>query len=152
VCDISITGQQVQRLEDGSSFGDLALMYHCPRKATVTAVTDCALWTLDRSIFRSVMVNLSSNQNAQLAQFLSKISLFENLSEQTLNQLARSLSKQTFQEGEYIIRQGDRLYVISRGTVKVTVTGDSSDKETVLNKLVEGEIFGERALIKKEVS
>lgn len=130
-------------------------MYNCPRKATVTACTDCVLWTLDRMFFRRAMVTSSSNQNAQLAQFLSKISLFENLSEQTLNQLARSLSKQTFQSGDYIIRQGeigDRLYVISRGTVRVTITSDNNDQETVLNKLSEGEIFGERALIKKEVS
>jgi cGMP-dependent protein kinase 1 len=152
-CEVMIQGKVVQRLEDGSYFGDLALMYNCPRKASVVAVTDCALWTLDRMFFRRAMVTSSSNQNAQLAQFLSKISLFENLSEQTLNQVARSLSKQTFQDGDYIIRQneiGDKFYVIVRGTVRVTVTGDSSDQESILNRLSEGETFGERALIKKE--
>jgi CRP-like cAMP-binding protein len=127
-------------------------MYNSPRAATIKSTTYCTLWTLNRVFFRQAMVTSSSNQNVQLCQFLSKITLFENLGSQSLNQLARSLTKQTYIDGDYIINQGEigeEFFVIYKGKVRVTKTGDDG-KETELVILGEGEVFGERALIKKE--
>ena len=93
-------------------------MYNSPRAATIRSITPCTLWTLDRVFFRQAMVTSSSNQNVQLSKFLSKISLFQTISVQSLNQLARSLTKQSYENGEYIIRQGDigdQFYVIHKG-------------------------------------
>jgi CRP-like cAMP-binding protein len=127
-------------------------MYNSPRAATIKAAANCILWTLDRVFFRQAMVTSSSNQNIQLCQFLSKINLFENLGTQSLNQLARSLTKQSYEDGHYIIRQGEigeKFYVIFKGTVVCTRTGDNGT-ETFLVELHAGDVFGERALIKKE--
>lgn len=55
-------------------------------------------------------------------------------------------------DGSYIIKQGEigkEFYVIYRGSVLVTRTGDDG-KESELAELSDGEVFGERALIKKE--
>lgn len=150
--EIFIDNKPLGFLEAGSSFGDLALMYNSPRAASIIAKTACTLWTLDRVFFRQAMVTSSSNQNVQLSQFLSKISLFATLGPAQLNQLARSLTKQTYEDGHYIIRQGDlsdEFYVIYKGKVVVSKTDDSG-KEHILLELGEGEVFGERALIKKE--
>jgi CRP-like cAMP-binding protein len=120
-----IGGESLGLLESGSSFGDLALMYNCPRAATIRAASDCTLWTLDRVFFRQAMVTSSSNQNVQLSQFLSKLELFQSLGVQKLNQLARALTKQSYDDGQYIIRQGDigdQFYVLHRGEVNVTKT------------------------------
>lgn len=151
-CEIVIDNQSLGSIETGSSFGDLALMYNCPRAATIKATTDCTLWTLDRIFFRQAMVTSSSHQNVTLSQFLSKINQFSGLNTQQLNQLARSLTKQSYDDHQYIIRQGDigdQFYVIYKGNVIVSKTDDSG-KENVLIELGEGEVFGERALIKKE--
>ncbi|KAJ1430467.1 cyclic nucleotide-binding-like protein, partial [Ochromonadaceae sp. CCMP2298] len=104
-CEIFIQGESLGLIDSGSSFGDLALMYNCPRAATIRTASDCTLWTLDRVFFRQAMVTSSSNQNVQLSQFLSKITLFESIGVQKLNQLARSLAKQSYDDGQYIIRQ-----------------------------------------------
>lgn len=139
-------------IEAGNSFGDLALMYNCPRAATIVAKTYCTLWTLDRVFFRQAMVTSSSNQNVQLATFLQKIQLFSSIGVQQLNQLARSLTKQSFEDGQYIIKQGDvgdQFYVLYRGRVAVSITDDLGNEKFLL-ELGEGEVFGERALIKKE--
>jgi len=75
---------------------------------------------LDREFFRKAMVTSSSNQNGQLSQFLSKIVLFESIGAQKLNQLARSLTKQSYEDGSYIIKQGeigDQFYVIYKGNL-----------------------------------
>ncbi|CAE7661978.1 PRKAR1A, partial [Symbiodinium microadriaticum] len=147
-----INGEYVAPIAEHSSFGDLALMYNSPRAATIKASSNCSLWTLDRVFFRQAMVTSSSNQNVQLCQFLSKISLFENLGAQSLNQLARSLTKQTYEDGAYIISQGEigeHFFVIFKGSVRCTRIGDNGE-EVELVVLSEGDVFGERALIKKE--
>ena len=52
----------VMKYTDGSSFGELALMYNCPRAATVKASSASSLWVLDRGTFRHM---LSSDQNSK---------------------------------------------------------------------------------------
>lgn len=151
-CEIIINDESLGYLESGSSFGDLALLYNCPRAATIVAASDCSLWTLDRIFFRQAIMISSSNQSGQLTNFLSKINLFEKLGDQNLAQLARSLTKQSYEDGQYIIRQGDigeQFYLIYKGTVNVTMTDDSGNEKFLIN-LEEGQFFGERALIKKE--
>lgn len=78
--------------------------------------------------------------------------MFESLGPQALSQLARSLTKQTYEENEYIIKQGEigeQFFIIFKGKVRITKTGDTGE-ETELIRLAEGDVFGERALIKKE--
>ena len=141
-CEIIINDESLGYVESGASFGDLALMYNCPRGATIVSSSHCTLWTVDRVFFRQAMQTSSSNQNGQLTQFLSKISLFEKLGEQNLSQLARSLTKQSYDDGQYIIRQGDigeQFYVIFKGVVSVSMTDDLGNEKFLIN-LNEGEV------------
>ncbi len=71
----------------------------------------------------------------------------------------------TYQKGDYIIRQGargDTFFIISKGTVKVTlkeVMGQSSNGESMdfnvpekfIRTLTRGDFFGERALQGEDV-
>jgi hypothetical protein len=68
----------VNSFEAGSSFGELALMYHCPRTATVVARTACVLWSLDRTTFRRLL----------LAENLRKANLYEKFLEQVSTRAA----------------------------------------------------------------
>jgi cGMP-dependent protein kinase 2 len=43
---------RVNLKERGDVFGELALMYNCPRTATVAATTDAAVWVLEREVLR----------------------------------------------------------------------------------------------------
>jgi cGMP-dependent protein kinase 2 len=43
---------RVNLKERGDCFGELALMYNCPRSATVAATTDAVVWVLERDIFK----------------------------------------------------------------------------------------------------
>jgi cGMP-dependent protein kinase 2 len=43
---------RVNLKERGDVFGELALMYNCPRSATVAATTEAEVWVLERDVFR----------------------------------------------------------------------------------------------------
>ncbi len=36
----------------GDCFGEISLMYDCPRNATVAATVDSVVWVMDRAVFR----------------------------------------------------------------------------------------------------
>jgi CRP-like cAMP-binding protein len=40
----------------GGSFGEIALLHHAPRAATVTAASDGIMWVIDRIAFKSIMM------------------------------------------------------------------------------------------------
>ena len=46
---------EVHRYSSGGSFGELALMYNCPRAATVRCANDGALWAIDRRAYQHIM-------------------------------------------------------------------------------------------------
>jgi serine/threonine protein kinase len=98
------------------------------------------------------MVTSSHKQNDALSQFLSTVSLFENLKPQALAQVARSLTKSTYRDGEYIITEGElgeKFYILYEGCVVCTKNIEGG-KQKELIRLNKGAIFGERAMIKKE--
>ena len=149
--EILVEGTKAGELHAMDSFGDLAIMYNCPRAATIKAKSECTLWCLDRIFFRRAMVTSSSRQNSNLAHFLRKINLFESVPTSTLYQLGRSLSKKAYDDDDFIIKQGEigeQFFIIHKGAVKVTKVVDGASVELI--KLKAGDVFGERALIKKE--
>ena len=57
--NVIVNGQVVAILEEGRSFGELALLYNCPRAATVRATRPCLVYSLDRDTFRNTLANSS---------------------------------------------------------------------------------------------
>lgn len=150
--EVLVGGNVVANLPSGVSFGDLALMYNNPRAATIRALKNCTLWVLEKRFFRQAMVTSSSNQTVNLSQFLGKLKLFESLSLEGLSQLSKSLTLKSYSHDTPIITQGEigeHFYIIFKGKVRVTKTLDDG-KQIPLITLMEGAVFGERALIKKE--
>ena len=59
----------------GNSFGELALMYNCPRAATVVSNGSSELWGLDRVTFQHILKATGSSRRDQYEGFLSSIPL-----------------------------------------------------------------------------
>ena len=57
--EVLVNGLVVSTLENGKSFGELALLYNTPRAATVQAVTQSVVFALGRDTFRNTLANTS---------------------------------------------------------------------------------------------
>ncbi|KHJ86363.1 hypothetical protein OESDEN_13891 [Oesophagostomum dentatum] len=110
------------------------------RTASIQALTDVQLWVLDRSVFQTITQRLGMERHTQLMNFLSKVSIFENLSEDRISKMADVMDQDYYAAGHYIIRQGekgDAFFVINSGTVKVTqlIEGETEPREIrILNQ------------------
>merc|ERR1719253_1080093 len=63
-CVKNINGEDkvVKTVVVGDVFGELALLYNCPRAASVIAKEDCVCWQLDRETFNSIVKESSVNR------------------------------------------------------------------------------------------
>lgn len=119
----SVDGNPVKVYESGGCFGELALIYNSPRAASVIANTACKLWTLDLRTFRYILATTSSSKMVTRCEFLKKCSFLDPLTNEQISKLAGALEPCTFEDGEYIVRQGDiadSFFIIEDGSVKCT--------------------------------
>lgn len=145
----AVDNQHVGATGRGGSFGELALLYNCPRAATCIANTACRLWKVDQKTFRHMLANNTNAQQKDINDVLRKVPFLAELEDSDLLKISDALTSVTFPEGDRIINKGDVgeiFYIIREGTVKVHDIG-FGDSTYVDQPLGPGDFFGERALI-----
>jgi CRP-like cAMP-binding protein len=148
----AVDGNHVGACARGASFGELALLYNCPRAATCIANSDCKLWKVDQRTFRYMLANNNVSHQKGVLDVLKKVQFLADLDERTLIKIADALTTVTFQAGDRIINKGDVgevFYILKEGNVKVHDIGfgESTFVDQVLGP---GDFFGERALLTGE--
>lgn len=129
--------------------GELALLYNAPRSATIVAQTAVTAWALDRTTFKTIMMESSKGETESKLAFLAKVQLLDPLSEQEKLQLSDSLKSKSYAEGDIIIKEGDtgdEMYIIEEGTVICTKNTDGVEVNCS-PELGPGNFFGELALL-----
>ncbi|XP_072167875.1 cAMP-dependent protein kinase regulatory subunit-like [Diadema setosum] len=150
--DIYVDGERVVSLSEGSSFGELALIYGTPRAATVKAKTDLKLWGIDRDSYRRILMGSQVRKRKMYEEFLSKVSILENLDMWERLTVADALEPVQFDDSEKIViqgEQGDDFYMIIEGQAAVLQRhGNKADSELIeVGKLGPSDYFGEIALL-----
>ena len=82
------------------------------------------------------------------AEFLKRVSWFEDLDKASLDAIANSAVEQNYQPGQYIMRQGDTgvgAFIIRSGRVDIIQERDG--QEVKLASLGPGDVVGEMALL-----
>jgi len=150
--EFTVNSERVGNAGKGKAFGDLALLYDCPRAATCVAAENCALWRVDKKTFRQILANGRVNGDKVILKVLHKVKLLEGLSDEYLAKIAAATTTKTFVKGDVIIKKGDigtKFFMLKDGTVTVKDIEAGGDKfADQIYK--EGDFFGERALLTEE--
>lgn len=142
-------------LKTGDYFGEMALMLNDTRHANCIATGKVKCLTLDRVKFDMLLGPVQEVLAKRMRiRILQSVPLLSKLPDNKLVKLSSVMRVQSFNDGAYIIRQGEegsRFYIINEGEVRCTRLNASTNKEDELIRLTAQEFFGERALITNEV-
>uniref|UniRef100_A0A7R9ZXB3 cGMP-dependent protein kinase n=1 Tax=Pyrodinium bahamense TaxID=73915 RepID=A0A7R9ZXB3_9DINO len=144
-CGIIVKGIQTATIGPGATFGAIALLYNCPRTATVDAKGDVAVWGADGDSFRTVLQDSLKTHYEENLRFLDYVTWFVALTAQQKERICKlALSVKAYEEGSTVIKQGDppsAVYIVKKGAVNVF------DNGTKINQMRCGDTFGERAVL-----
>jgi CRP-like cAMP-binding protein len=133
-------------------FGELALLYDCPRAASVIASVDSVVWKLDRETFRHTLAANTEKNFADARDAVCKVPLLQDLSAEQLTKIAEAVQTLHYKRDDKIITKGDTgslFYIVKSGSVVCTDLGSEHHKLDDLHLGV-GDYFGERALLLNE--
>jgi cAMP-dependent protein kinase regulator len=148
-CIKNINGEDkvVKTCSSGDVFGELALLYNCPRAANVVAKDNCVCWQLDRETFNHIVKEAAVKRRNKYDAFLKSVTLISSLEAYERSQIADALKAEVFKKGEKVVMQGepgDKFYIIEEGTLYAT-----KDEKRVMDYKA-GDYFGELALLKNQ--
>ena len=133
-----------QIINVGESFGELALLHGAPRSQNALAVTDCYLWVMERRNFRKIVEHITKLNYEENKNFVESIPILANIDNAQKSILCNGLYKETFEAGDYIVREGEQahcLYIVKDGEVNCSKNGK------IVRTLVKGDNFGERSIL-----
>jgi cAMP-dependent protein kinase regulator len=148
-CVIKVDGvdKVVKTCEAGDVFGELALLYNCPRAASVDARDVCVLWQLDRDTFNNIVKEAAQKKRECYDAFLAKVPLLASMDAYERSQLADALKVEEFTSGSLICREGEdgsSFYIIEEGSAVATKSGNE------VMTYGPGDYFGELALLRNQ--
>jgi len=122
------------------------------------AIGEVTVLQVEEQKFESMLGHLRNTLTTYMRmRLLQSVPLLSRLPEHKVSQLSELMTRQSFSDGEYIIREGeegDCFYIINDGEVKCTKSIQGTDagkvQEEELMRLTSMEYFGERALLTKE--
>ncbi|KAH8352366.1 hypothetical protein KR084_003643 [Drosophila pseudotakahashii] len=147
--EVSREGKYLSTLSGAKVLGELAILYNCQRTATITAISECNLWAIERQCFQTIMMRTGLIRQAEYSDFLKSVPIFKDLADDTLIKISDVLEETHYQRGDYIVRQGargDTFFIISKGKVRVTIKQQDTQEEKFIRMLGKGDFFGEKAL------
>lgn len=148
-CKKKIEGEDkvVKTCTPGDVFGELALLYNCPRAASVEAKDKCLCWKLDRETFNHIVKDSATKRTREYNGFLEHVSLFISMDTYERSQLCDALVPEPYNRGDIIVNQdepGNKFYILAEGTL-VAKKNDAQVMEYAV-----GDYFGELALLKNQ--
>jgi cAMP-dependent protein kinase regulator len=132
----------------GDVFGELALMYNAPRAASIIALEEATLFSLDRDTFNNIVKTATIRRRETYENFLKKVEILSELEDYERAKLCDCLKTEKFDKGDFIIKEGevgDKFYFIQEGTADALK--NEGGKLAKVFEYGPNDYFGELALL-----
>jgi len=151
----SMEEKVVKTCGPGDVFGELALLYNCPRAASVQATQRTTLWELDRETFNRIVKDAAAKKRTTYMEFLKKVPLLANMDQYEVMTIAEAMKVECYNKaGEMIIQQGDagdKFYIVLEGDCEANKSFATGQEPQKVMTHKTGDHFGELALLKNQV-
>ena len=148
-------------LGEGAFFGEMALLSDAPRSASILAEEPTQLFEISKSVLDKVTAEYGSVKQVLLRFYKQRLlsnlmqtsRIFKPLTPQQRKDLVEKFKSREVPAREAILAEGQRgdgLYLVLSGRVRVLKSKSGGDKQIVLAKLKEGDVFGEMSLLSNE--
>jgi len=143
----------VKECRSGDAFGELALLYNCPRAASVTSHERTVLWQLDRETFSHIVRGSANKRRERYEDFLKKVPVLKTMEAYEVSLLCDALQTKEVSKGSTIVTQGDEgdsFFIIEEGecnALKVYAPGTPAQE---VMQYRSGDYFGELSLLSNE--
>mmetsp|Transcript_53549 Transcript_53549/g.148886 ORF Transcript_53549/g.148886 Transcript_53549/m.148886 type:complete len:321 (+) Transcript_53549:90-1052(+) len=140
-------GAKVFEYNNKGVFGELALLYSCPRAATVIADTESLLWSIDRETFNHLIKDAAKNTRARREEFLGKVDVLKTLTFEERAKVADATYTRRYNLGDTIIEEGavgSDFYIVEKGEAS------ASKKGAEVMKYGPTDYFGELSLLEDQ--
>jgi len=147
------TEKLVKQCNVGDAFGELALLYNCPRAASVVAQDKSVLWSLDRETFNHIVKDAAAKRRERYEQFLKGVPILESMEAYERTQMCDALQSEKHPKGKVIVQQGDpgdKFYIMESGECVVTKSYVKGQAPQEVMQYKGGDYFGELALLENE--
>lgn len=131
----------------------MALLYSEPRSASVYAMTDSVLFTIDRKAFSEFIKSTSLEQRDKYLEFLNSVPILARLYTYDRQNLCDALNHETFKEGDFVIETGikaDKFYIVYSGYAQILKETDGENK--LAYECAAKDYFGELAIVNKTLT
>ncbi len=155
------TGEEIplNTLRPGESFGEIGLLEHTTRTATVRASGDVSTLRLDKSVFEALVRQNPEirhwfeiqTERRKLENFFRHYAPFARLSPEALGILLGELEPVVVEKGTLIVEEGGAagpMYIVEEGRLRV-FTGQAGERR-YLAYLRKGDFFGEMSVFQKK--
>ena len=147
-------------LGEGAFFGEMALLSDAPRSASILAEEPTQLFEISKAVLHKVTAEYGSVKQVLLRFYKQRLlsnlmqtsRIFKPLTPQQRKDLVEKFKSREVPAREAILAEGQRgdgLYLVLSGRVRV-LKSKNADKQIVLAKLKEGDVFGEMSLLSNE--
>ena len=148
-------------LGEGAFFGEMALLSDAPRSASIIAEEPTQLFEISKSVLDKVTAEYGSVKQVLLRFYKQRLlsnlmqtsRIFKPLTPGQRKDLVEKFKSREVPAREAILaegQKGDGLYLVLSGRVRVLKTKEGGDKQLILAKLKEGDVFGEMSLLSNE--
>ena len=141
-------------LEDGQSFGELALLKESPRNATITCITECHMAVLTKLDYLRVLGKIHEKKISSFVDFLKEIPVFRSWSKRNVETLYHFFKPKLYNRHNSVFTIGQdptHVYIVKSGEFEISKKVKIPDKKMKLNLkvaiLAKGEIFGDEEVM-----